>query len=339
MQNSVNLLKDLLDQWTTLADETNHANGDISNASRNPGHIPFSEDLGRQSSGSTSKSANPGEATRSHEPSEHATTTYGPTANSPDARYTNSIAEKYAASQKKIAELEDKLREMEREKSRMKGNEEAQTRRPANFEDTNSDMDDIEIRPSMKSPQSKTASYFDRPAEKSRISPRTERVQDLDDERWKINHRNSRDYMRKAANRRAERPRISPRTERVQDLDEDDFDKLWERHHQESQDYLRKAVNRPAERPRISPRTERAQELDEDSDERWERHHQESLAYMHKAANRPALDRYGSDAYEYWNGSVSRGDPESSSDNKRGPVYVERRIPPFTDKSRTTSTR
>ncbi|KAK5220818.1 hypothetical protein LTR47_011128 [Exophiala xenobiotica] len=53
MHNSVNLLKDLLDQWTTLAEESNHVNEDVSNAPRDPESSLFSENPGRQSSGTS----------------------------------------------------------------------------------------------------------------------------------------------------------------------------------------------------------------------------------------------------------------------------------------------
>ncbi|KAI1610604.1 hypothetical protein EDD36DRAFT_329598 [Exophiala viscosa] len=71
---------------------------------------------------------------------------------------------------------------------------------------------------------------------------------------------------------------------------------------------------------RSSPRTSKSRDYDEESvEEKWERHHQESKKYISKAANRPALERTGSDAYQYWNGEARGGGRRSDEDGERRP--------------------
>ena len=78
-----------------------------------------------------------------------------------------------------------------------------ETRRPANFENTDSDSDHTEVRPSMKSTRSTATSYFDRPTERPRSSPRNERTKDVeeesfDDNKWERHHEESMAYITKA---------------------------------------------------------------------------------------------------------------------------------------------
>ncbi|OQU96536.1 DnaJ domain-containing protein [Cladophialophora immunda] len=115
-------------------------------------------------------------------------------------------AGKFKAQAEKIRNSKADEKRNDKEKRRER-TDKAQTRRPANFEGTDSDSDYTEIRPSMKSSRSKTTSAFDRPSE---------------------------------------RPRPSPRAERSRDLEEESFDEKWERHHEESKAYMAKANNRPS---------------------------------------------------------------------------------------------
>ncbi len=153
-------------------------------------------------------------------------------------------AGKFKAQAEKIRSSKEEQKRSDKEKTRDR-REKVETRRPAHAESADSDSDYTEVqpgtRPSMKSARSKTTSYFDRPSEK----------------------------------------------------------------------------------PRSSPRTERARDPEEESlDEKWERHHETTKAYLAKATNRPSLDRAGSDAFQYWVGSESRGGGggrKSGSDNEKRP--------------------
>ncbi len=354
MQNSVNLLKDLLDQWTTLAEETNHANEDVSNAARDPEPSPFSENPGRQSRGMRSKSANPGDALSSHEPLEHATTTYGPTANLPDTRYTTSIAEKYAALQKKIRDLEDQLATLKSEKSRMEGNEEFHG---VGVMDPYENRDPYDGKPQQPSAQ-KHVYYEDQvppPPESSEKLEKPIKSASYLAADWaaKLKAQAEESRASRADERRLAREKWWERTEKAQNgrpaiIGDRDMDDIEIRAYMKiAQPKTRPYSDRPAERSRISQRTDRARALDEECiDERrerydrdFERHHQESRILIDKATTRPSLERAGPDAYKYWAASKPRGGRESSSDNKKRPVRDETRTPPFTDKSKKASTR
>jgi curved DNA-binding protein CbpA len=113
-------------------------------------------------------------------------------------------AGKFKAQAEKMRSSKAEDKRSEKVKSRER-REKVETRRPANFETTDSDSDATEVRPAMKSARSKTASHFDR----------------------------------------TERPRSSPRTERQRDLDDLSHDEKWERHHEETKAYIGKAANRP----------------------------------------------------------------------------------------------
>ncbi|KAJ9608445.1 hypothetical protein H2200_007433 [Cladophialophora chaetospira] len=124
--------------------------------------------------------------------------------------YAAMAASKFKAQAEKIRNSKEEQKRSDKEKTRDR-REKVEIRRPANFENTDSDSDYTEVgpgtRPSMKSARSKTTGFFDRATE---------------------------------------RPRSSPRTERTRDIDEESYDGKWERHHEESLSYMAKATNRPS---------------------------------------------------------------------------------------------
>ena len=117
-------------------------------------------------------------------------------------------AGKFKAQAEKIRSSKADEKRSDKEKRRDR-TDKASTRRPANFENSDSDSDRTEVRPSMKpSSRAKTSSYFDRPAERPRTSPRTDRARDPDeesfvDEKWERHHEMTKAYIAKAANRPA----------------------------------------------------------------------------------------------------------------------------------------
>ncbi|KIW73919.1 hypothetical protein PV04_01998 [Phialophora macrospora] len=158
----------------------------------------------------------------------------------------------------------------------------------------------------------------------------------------------------KADEKRSDKEKTRERREKVETRRPTTFDVESDSDHTEVRPSMKSSrskttsyFDRPSERPRTSTRTERPRDLDEESlDEKWERHHEMSKAYMAKAANRPSLDRTGSDAYQYWVGSESRGGGrKSGSDNEKRPSSSKGRrsnvedyfAPPFTKSTSSPS--
>lgn len=112
---------------------------------------------------------------------------------------------KAQAEKTRSSKTEEKNRDKEKRRER---SEKTHTRRTPYAEDSGSEIDYPEIRPSLKpSSRSKTTSHFEPASETAR--------------------------------------KRSLRTEKLHDVDEETFDEKWERHHAESKAYMAKATNRP----------------------------------------------------------------------------------------------
>ncbi|KAK6382682.1 uncharacterized protein PV06_03645 [Exophiala oligosperma] len=119
------------------------------------------------------------------------------------------MAAAFAATLKSRAEKTRNSRADERRTDKEKKRERSDkmhTRRTAYVEDTDSDFDVQEIRPSLKTtPRSKTTSHFEPVAETARkASARPARTRDYDedsDDKWEKHHEESKAYMAKATNR------------------------------------------------------------------------------------------------------------------------------------------
>lgn len=113
-------------------------------------------------------------------------------------------AGKFEARAEKIRISKADEKKSEREKLR-EGKEKEKRRKPAYFEDTDSDSNSSGARPVLKSTRSKTTSYFDRPTSRRQTPARTERASDVDemseDEKWERQIEDGRDYLAKVANR------------------------------------------------------------------------------------------------------------------------------------------